>query len=186
MDYLQPRQAYIRANTDDYDMIEMIPTYASSQRSLLRSQEDDSKTRPNPIQTSKRWFTGWRAGAYGAALTGIVSLIINIVAVVWLQNHPDSDSKLVQVFKGSCSEVSKMDVWVHLAINAISTILLSGSNYCMQCLCAPTRSDCDRAHAKGTWLDIGVPSIRNLKGIAWSKATMWWLLALSSLPLHLL
>ncbi|KAJ5154792.1 uncharacterized protein N7500_010231 [Penicillium coprophilum] len=31
-----------------------------------------------------------------------------------------------------------------------------------QCLAAPTRQAIDRAHRQGSWLDIGVPSVRNL------------------------
>jgi hypothetical protein len=50
---------------------------------------------------------------------------------------------------------------------------------------APTRREVDDAHAKKQWLDIGVQSIRNLRKISWKRALMYWLLALSSLPLHL-
>ena len=35
-------------------------------------------------------------------------------------------------------------------------------------------------------MDIGIPSIRNLKRISWGKIVLWWLIALSSIPLHLL
>lgn len=79
-----------------------------------------------------------------------------------------------------------MNTGIHLAINALSTILLSSSNYCMQCLSAPTRKELDNAHSKGKWLDIGVMSTRNLRGIATKRVVLWWLLGISSLPLHLL
>lgn len=36
------------------------------------------------------------------------------------------------------------------------------------------------------WLDIGVPSLRNLRRISTRRVVLWWLLALSSIPLHLL
>ncbi|KAL9626699.1 MAG: hypothetical protein Q9164_007815 [Protoblastenia rupestris] len=65
-------------------------------------------------------------------------------------------------------------------------MLLSSSNYCMQILSAPTRKEIDNAHARRKWLDIGVPSVRNLKNVARKKVVMWWLLGLSSLPLHLM
>ena len=55
----------------------------------------------------------------------------------------------------------------------------------MQCLSAPTRKEVDEAHAKGKWLDIGVPSVRNLTNIAKPRVGMWLGLALTSLPLHL-
>lgn len=66
-------------------------------------------------------------------------------------------------------------------------MLLGASNYTMQVLCAPTRAEVDQAHAKGDWLDIGVPSFRNIMGrISKKRVVLWWLLALSSIPVHLM
>ena len=82
--------------------------------------------------------------------------------------------------------MSNLGFWGHMAINILSTALLGASNYTMQCLSAPTRTEIDQAHAKGVWLDVGIPSLRNL----WNKAThrrwIWWALILSTIPLHLL
>lgn len=130
---------------------------------------------------------GWRTGALSAAFSAGTSFLINLVVLVWLATHPGNlGDGVVQLFNGSCTQVERMDLWIHLAINALSTLLLSGSNYCMQCLCAPTRKDVDAAHAKGIWLDIGVPSTRNLRRVPVYKTVMWVMLGLSSLPLHLM
>lgn len=56
----------------------------------------------------------------------------------------------------------------------------------MQCLSSPERGEIDKAHCKGIWLDIGVPSVRNLRRISATRILLWWLLALSSIPLRLL
>ena len=56
----------------------------------------------------------------------------------------------------------------------------------MQILSAPTKKEIDGAHVKNRWLDIGVPSLRNLKAVATRKVIIWWLLGLSSIPLHLM
>ena len=56
----------------------------------------------------------------------------------------------------------------------------------MQCLSSPTRSEIDKAHGQGVWLDIGVPSVRNLRRLSTTRIVLWWLLAVSSVPLHLL
>jgi hypothetical protein len=90
------------------------------------------------------------------------------------------------IYTGDCKRVETTDTWIHLAINALSTLLLSGSNYCMQCLSAPTRAEVDAAHARKKWLDIGVPSIRNLRNIGRKRVFLWWCLGLSSVPLHLI
>ncbi|KAL8743097.1 MAG: hypothetical protein Q9184_008155, partial [Pyrenodesmia sp. 2 TL-2023] len=49
----------------------------------------------------------------------------------------------------------------------------------------PTRQDIDRAHARHVWLNVGVQSVRNLLRISRTRALLWLLLALSSIPLHL-
>lgn len=56
----------------------------------------------------------------------------------------------------------------------------------MQALVAPTRGDLDFAHSKGDWMDVGVASIRNLFKISWHRTLLWFILALSSVPIHLL
>lgn len=56
----------------------------------------------------------------------------------------------------------------------------------MQCLVAPSRAEVDKAHSKGTYLDIAVPSVRNLRLISKYKVFLWLVLAVSSVPLHLM
>ncbi|KAH6666023.1 hypothetical protein B0J14DRAFT_643332 [Halenospora varia] len=45
----------------------------------------------------------------------------------------------------------------------MSTLVLSASNYTMQAISSPRRKEVDNAHKKSTWVDIGVPSIQNLR-----------------------
>ncbi|ETN42231.1 uncharacterized protein HMPREF1541_04172 [Cyphellophora europaea CBS 101466] len=164
-------------------------THPGIHKSESRYRLLESSRNPSTLDTThSRWavrFEGWRTGASTAATLALLSLLINFGVVMWLGTKQPGGA-LVEVYHGSCGTVAKVDVWVHLAINVLSTLLLGGSNYCMQCLCAPTRAEIDRAHAKGKYLDIGVPSIRNLWAIPRSKALLWWALGLSSIPLHLM
>lgn len=89
-------------------------------------------------------------------------------------------------YTGSCARTEKANTIIHLGVNLLSTLLLGGSNYYMQCLSAPTRVNIDQAHLDRHWLDIGVPSIRNIQAIGMRKSILWWALGLSSVPLHLL
>jgi hypothetical protein len=89
------------------------------------------------------------------------------------------------VVQGDCKAVETKDTWVHLGLNTVATILLASSNYCMQLLSAPSRAEIDKAHAKQKWLDIGIPSVRNLRHLNKKKAILWWILGISSIPLHL-
>lgn len=46
----------------------------------------------------------------------------------------------------------------------INTRLLSASNYAIQSLSSPTRKEVDKSsHARYTWLDIGIISVRDLR-----------------------
>jgi hypothetical protein len=56
----------------------------------------------------------------------------------------------------------------------------------MQCLTSPTRQECNDAHARGDWLDIGVAGVRNLTRISRRRRVLWILLATSSIPIHFL
>ena len=125
---------------------------------------------------------GATLGAIGAATILLFNIILTIVAFA----KSPAQGGLANIQEGNCSESDRLDFWLHLLINALSTILLAASNYCMQCLSSPTRKDIDKAHAQHRWLDIGVQSLRNLGRISGHRLCLWWLLALSSIPLHLL
>lgn len=92
------------------------------------------------------------------------------------------------LYQGDCKLVARYNTVVHLGINIVSTLLLGASNYCAQLLVAPTRFEVDRAHEKRDWLDIGVPSFRNLwkRRIARKRKVTWTLLMISSVLLHLI
>ena len=144
-----------------------------------------------PVTRTKRFLRklhgGWRTGVAWGALGALVLLIINVTLLIWIRSsHIISDSGLATIFEGDCEKKTNISLWCHLFINACSTLLLSASNNAMQCLSAPTRSNVDRAHARGSWLDIGIPSIRNLRIVEWKRVLLWAILGLSSLPLHLL
>ncbi|KIK55864.1 hypothetical protein GYMLUDRAFT_175006, partial [Collybiopsis luxurians FD-317 M1] len=129
--------------------------------------------------------TGWRFGAWLATTQAVAVLFLNIVILIWSSISAGWSSS-GSVFQGDCDTVGHVSIGIHLVINILSTLLLGASNYVMQSLCAPTRSEVDKAHARGSWLDIGVQSVRNLKYQSRSKRTLWLALFLSSIPLHLL
>jgi hypothetical protein len=90
------------------------------------------------------------------------------------------------LFQGNCKTTNALDTLIHLVINILSTSLLGASNYCMQGLNAPTRDEVDAAHKKNKWVNISVPSLRNLVIKSRSSVIIWSLLAFTSILLHLL
>ncbi|KAL4736185.1 hypothetical protein BDV11DRAFT_207832 [Aspergillus similis] len=129
-------------------------------------------------------FGGWKATLYLGSATSFTVLILNLAMVCWASfRHSDQGQNVL--YSGNCDRAKELGTCVHLLINVLSTLLLSASNFGMQCLSAPTRKDIDRAHANNEWLDIGVHSIRNLRKIPRFRMLLWLSLVLTSVPLHL-
>ena len=120
--------------------------------------------------------------------TGIIAVILltNFILTLWAAAHYPHSHGVSTLYQGSCAFVKRLDLWLHLLINVLSTGMLMASNYCMQLQAAPTRKNVDKAHKAQDWLDIGVPSLRNLRYISNWRRFSWVLLALSSLPVHLM
>lgn len=112
--------------------------------------------------------------------------LVNLIVTIWASSKFGLKRGIGTIQDGDCHETKNLSLWPHLTINVLGTMLLSASNYCMQCLSAPTREEINKAHARNIWLDIGVPSVRNLWRMTRRKLILWWLLALTSLPLHLM
>jgi hypothetical protein len=147
----------------------------------------------NPEDPRAKTFSGWRSRRRVVLWTAfsITSLVfaLNVVltALSWTQLSNDTpDAYLRNLYTGECKLVKDASIVAHLLINILSTLMLSASNLCMQLIAAPSRDDIDKAHKKGIWLDIGVPSLRNLLHIPLKRGLLWGILVFSSLPIHFL
>ncbi|PUU77994.1 hypothetical protein B9Z19DRAFT_1127485 [Tuber borchii] len=122
------------------------------------------------------------------ATSAVVVFFINVGLTVYAATNPRNklERGVGTLYSGSCDKSRTIGLWLHLGINSLSTLLLSGSNYTQQCLAAPTRSEIDAAHARRRWMDIGVPSVRNLFRIKRERTFLWIAIGFSSIPLHLL
>ncbi|KAL8635766.1 MAG: hypothetical protein Q9228_006781, partial [Teloschistes exilis] len=150
---------------------------------LDRRRSADFQPRPT-LLTFWRFVRGWHAGTITCTVIVCIVLVVNLVSTIWASAN-GLEGGLGIIHEGSCRKTKNMSLWLHLAINILGTALLSASNYCMQCLSAPNRQEVDRAHQRHIALDIGVPSIRNLRHISPKRLSLWILLAISSIPLHL-
>jgi hypothetical protein len=113
-------------------------------------------------------------------------LLINFVLTIVAASRYKSSNGVGIIYEGDCDTVKSLSLWLHLLINLLGTSMLSASNYCMQLQAAPTRENVNRAHKDGRWLDIGVSSLRNLWYIGNWRRFSWILLAMSSVPIHLM
>ncbi|GAM91408.1 hypothetical protein ANO11243_094580 [Dothideomycetidae sp. 11243] len=134
----------------------------------------------------RTFLWGWRKGVCTGIATTALVLLLNIAILGYTRAHYGSDSSGTSLLtSGDCSKVNRVKVGIHLVINILATALLSASNYTMQVLISPTRKEVDKAHARRKWLDIGLPSPRNVSAISKRRLLLWIGLALSSVPLHL-
>lgn len=127
------------------------------------------------------WHTWVLVCAAGAGLTFCFNIALAILASV-----SGLKDGVGTIKKGDCRDIKKSELWLHLGINVLSTMLLGGSNYTMQCLTAPTREEINKGHRSRVSLDIGIPSLKNLMRTSKRKVILWGFLAVSSVPLHLL
>jgi hypothetical protein len=141
---------------------------------------------PSANRQRKSLRKGWRAGVVASAIMTATILLINLTLTIWASLYFKVNDSIGDAYIGDCTVVDRWSTVLHLSINGLSSAMLSASNYTMQCLTAPTRKECDITHARGEWLDIGVSSIQNLARIRWSRGITWALLALSSIPIHVL
>jgi hypothetical protein len=146
---------------------------------------EDSK-HTHEIGRTRRERQKWRKTLFSFVVLACVVLIINTGFLAWAVHSRGITGGLGVLYEAPCEATKRANIGVHLLINILSSALLGASNYCIQCLSAPTRPEVDKAHQKGNWLDIGIPSLRNVvsSNFGMRKKICWWILAISSLPLH--
>ncbi|EKJ77883.1 hypothetical protein FPSE_01976 [Fusarium pseudograminearum CS3096] len=158
---------------------------------LLNPNSNMDRFVGNDSKESTKKMDDWKVTLISGSCACTAVFVVNLCFTIWssvsLKDIEDSTGTSRRImYEGSCSTTRNMSLVIHLIINVFGSVLLSASNYGMQCLSTPTRADVDRAHAKGKWVDIGIPSFRNLWKVSLWRAVLWWLLVLSSVPLHLL
>lgn len=145
---------------------------------------------PQIESDEKNSFRIWISRRSRALVVQIILIVVilcaNLGLTIFAVRQYGSTNGVGLIFEGNCDTIKSLDRWLHLLINLLSTGMLSASNYCMQLQAAPTRGAIERAHRDERWLDIGVPSLRNLRYISNWRRLAWVLLALSSLPIHLM
>lgn len=159
----------------------------------MNSKADEKKSWKNRFgkseaqqrtQTHNRpvWFTTVSSGL----IIALVVLLVNISALAWSYSCFQVRNNTAVLFNDSCSRASTITAAGEFAVNILSTLLLAASNNCAQLLQSPTRVEVDRAHAQGTWLHVGIASVRNWRWIEKWRVVGWGVLVVSSVPLHLL
>ena len=168
--------------------------YASEHDATSPLNEDTAYDRGHQRCAIRIEGQSWISRTRNSSLSGVLWVtlltafitLINLGLTIALMIAYPTEAGIGEALVGSCADVASWSRWLHIGINVLSSGLLGASNYCMQRLCAPTRTEVDSEHSNGSWLDIGVPSVRNFKRISRKRKVLWLLLGFSSIPLHLL
>ena len=154
--------------------------------SLLRPWFPECDPDHERAKTFRTWHSRRDVVMLTCSVTAVAIFLINFICTVYFKAKWGQEDDINAIYQGDCSQTSKINTGLHAVINILSTILLGASNMCMKLLAAPTSKEIDKAHERHIWLDIGVPSIRNLKHIRKSRLAVVLALGLSSIALHFL
>lgn len=147
----------------------MSQTTASSTMTELQMILPSTNEKP---RKRRRLLTGWRLGVVLNALLAFVILVISFVCLVYAGTAIAILVGDMDLFTGSCADVTSLDWRLHALINVLVVILVVGANYVFQALSSPTRSEIGRAHEEKRWLEIGVPSLRNFRHIGKGRVVL--------------
>ncbi|KAI0012703.1 hypothetical protein F4779DRAFT_625800 [Xylariaceae sp. FL0662B] len=123
--------------------------------------------------------TGWKQAANVNCIV-LASMSVTLVGcLIAATSQVGGIQKALFFYDGDCDEgnVSRVNMLIHLLINIISTLVVLNS---------PSREEVNAAHFRGSWLGIGVPSVRNAFHVSKFKTHCWVIFLLSSIPIHLL
>lgn len=132
-------------------------------------------------------LTGWkRAAVVNCVLIfAILVILVGVLVAFWVESGSLLDYSILAT--GDChAYTGRLNTVLHLFINILSTGILASTNFFMQILNAPDRKDLDAAHQRGSWLEIGVLSPRNVFRVSKFKTVLYLAFFLSSIPIHVL
>ncbi|KAL2129970.1 hypothetical protein VTI74DRAFT_7059 [Chaetomium olivicolor] len=119
---------------------------------------------------SRRLVVGWRAAVAMNVLVMFLTLIVGFVSLVVAISGVSLPG--AAIFVGSCAAARGVDLGLHAVTSVFAVVMVAGANYTFQVLSSPTREEVTAAHEKRDWLDIGVPSLRNLGKIKAGRAAL--------------
>lgn len=120
----------------------------------------------------RRHLSGWRGGVVFNSLVAVLVLGVELVLLIVVSTRTRMFAGDSAVWVGSCDRADRIGIGLRALVNIFGVALLAGANYAFQVLSSPTRREVDRAHGRKRWLDIGVPSVRNLRHISGFRATL--------------
>lgn len=95
----------------------------------VEAPSDDSGVPKYASRLSSRNTLAGSRGRFGTfTIVAVVVLIINVCWLVYAKVKYGIVDGYETIRNGECSDVKQLNIWLHLVINILSTLLLTGSN----------------------------------------------------------
>ena len=157
-----------------------------------RKQDARRSWRTQPPRVARRFSRWWqqisgkgiRASLKYWFVCTILVFVFNLFAFTWaISNHKYGHGSRT-IYRGRCDKAKRIASEIQLGINFLSMLLLASSNYCMQCVGAPSRDEVNQAHSKKVTLQLGLPTLKNIFWIDRCRAFLWLILGLVAVQIH--
>ena len=118
--------AYAATPTDEYLQVPRKNELLFEETALTGQSREFSTS---SIKRGRR-ISGWRTGVAYAIVLITVVLLINLSFLIWAVASRGPSLGISTLQRGSCETSTKINTWIHLVINILSTGMLGASNYC--------------------------------------------------------
>lgn len=120
----------------------------------------------------RRTIRGWRGGLALILALAMAVFVVSLACLVIAAAQAGALGGEATLMQASCSRIRGADLALHVLVNLLAAVLVAGANYTFQVLTSPTRLQVTSAHETGRWLDLGVPSVRNLRHVSVGRAVL--------------
>ncbi|KAH7149681.1 hypothetical protein B0J13DRAFT_312580 [Dactylonectria estremocensis] len=145
---------------------------SESRAGTPRAEMEKMLRNQTPPSTVRKLTTGWRGGVTLNALLALLVFVAAIVCLALAAANGKISGGGSSVVDGDVGKVRSANWGIHAVVNVFAIVLIAGANYVVQILTSPTRCEVDIAHEKFNWVDIGIPSLRNLGLISSTRAAL--------------
>jgi len=131
-------------------------------------------------------MAGWRGGVAVNSFVSFLVLVVGIVCLILAVSKAQMLGGESAIFAGGCAQAERIGWGLRAVISVFVIILLAIGNYVFQVLSSPTRRELASAHERHKWLEIGVPSWRNLRFISSTRVFLAAVILLAAFSTQLM
>ncbi|KAJ9615482.1 hypothetical protein H2200_001557 [Cladophialophora chaetospira] len=160
---------------------------ASQQRKSQRQKvENFSQAELRTVHTKQKYFSGRTVSLRFLAASVVLTFGLNLALLLYARAKAQLADGTYLVARGQCENIKALDTGLHAVINVLGILVLAAVGSYIAVLSAPTREDLNRFHGQGAWFEIGIPSLRNLKYVGFTKRWLCVALFFVSWPIHII